>query len=51
MSHDPEDWCKIWKKKQIDLLFQKWPEFVKFDQSTRKYKKFAFSFVPIMQSI
>ena len=39
------------KKKQIDLLFQKWQEFVKFDQSTRKYKKFAFSFVPIMQSI
>ena len=25
MSHDPEDWCKIWRK--ADLLFQKWQEF------------------------
>ena len=25
ISHDPEDWCKIWRKS--DLLFQKWQEF------------------------
>ena len=25
ISHDPEDWCKIWKK--TNLLFQKWQEF------------------------
>ena len=25
VSHDPEDWCKIWRK--TDLLFQKWQEF------------------------
>ena len=25
ISHDPEDWCKIWRK--TDLLFQKWQEF------------------------
>ena len=25
MSHDPEDWCKMWRK--TDLLFQKWQEF------------------------
>ena len=25
MSHDSEDWCRIWRK--TDLLFQKWQEF------------------------
>ena len=25
ISHDPEDWCKIWRK--TDLLFQKWQEY------------------------
>ena len=25
ISHDPKDWCKIWRK--TDLLFQKWQEF------------------------
>ena len=25
MSHNPEHWCKIWRK--TDLLFQKWQEF------------------------
>ena len=25
ISHDPEGWCKIWRK--TDLLFQKWQEF------------------------
>ena len=25
MSHDREDWCRIWRK--TDLLFQKWQEF------------------------
>ena len=24
MSHDPEDWCEIWRK--TDLLFKKWQE-------------------------
>ena len=24
ISHDPEDWCKIWRK--TDLFFQKWQE-------------------------
>ena len=28
MSHDPEDWCKFWKKD--NLLFQKWQEFGEF---------------------
>ena len=28
ISHDPEDWCKIWRK--TDLLFQKWHEFGDF---------------------
>ena len=28
ISHDPEDWCKIWRK--TDLLFQKWQEFGEF---------------------
>ena len=28
MSHDPEEWCKIWRK--TDFLFQKWHEFGKF---------------------
>ena len=28
MSHDTEEWCKIWRK--TDLLFQKWQEFGKF---------------------
>ena len=28
MSHDTEEWCKIWRK--TDLLFQKWQEFGEF---------------------
>ena len=28
LSHDPEEWCKIWRK--TDLLFQKWQEFGEF---------------------
>ena len=28
MSHNPEDWCKFWKKDK--LLFQKWQEFGEF---------------------
>ena len=28
MSHDTEDWCKIWRK--TDLLFQNWQEFGEF---------------------
>ena len=28
MSHDPENWCMIWRK--TDLLIQKWQEFGEF---------------------
>ena len=28
MSHDPEEWCKIWRKTY--LLFQKWQKFGEF---------------------
>ena len=28
MSHDPKEWCKVWRK--TDLLFQKWQEFGEF---------------------
>ena len=28
MSHDTEEWCKIWRK--TDLLFKKWQEFGEF---------------------
>ena len=28
MSHDPQEWCKIWRK--TDSLFQKWQEFGEF---------------------
>ena len=28
ISHDPEEWCKIWGK--TDLLFQKWQKFGEF---------------------
>ena len=36
MSHDTEEWCKIWRK--TDLLFQKWQELVNFDPSTQVSK-------------
>ena len=34
ISHDPEDWCKIWRK--TDLLFQKWQE---FDENSSEHLK------------
>ena len=37
MSHDPEDWCKIWRK--TDLLFQKWQEFGEFWPEHSKVSK------------
>ena len=49
MSHDPEDWCKIWRK--TDLLFQKWQEFGKFWPDHSKVSKFALSLVTVVQSI
>ena len=37
MSHDPEDWCKIWRK--TDLLFKKWQEFGGFWPEHSKVSK------------
>ena len=42
MSHDPEDWCKIWRK--TDLLFQiNMRNLTNFDLSTRNLKSFHFN--------
>ena len=38
MSHDIEEWCKIWRK--TDLLFQKWHQFGKFWPEHSKFTKF-----------
>ena len=37
MSHDTEEWCKIWRK--TDLLFQKWQEFSEFWPEHSKFLK------------
>ena len=37
MSHDTENWCKIWRK--TDLLFQKWQEFGEFLSKHLKVSK------------
>ena len=37
MSHDSEDWCKIWRK--TDLLFQKWQEFGEISPEQSKFSK------------
>ena len=37
ISHDPEYWCKIWRK--TDLLFQKWQEFGEFWPEHSKVSK------------
>ena len=37
VSHDTEDWCKIWRK--IDLLFQNWQKFVEFLSKHSKVSK------------
>ena len=37
MSHDTEDWCKMWRK--TDLLFQNWQEFGEFLSEHSKVSK------------
>ena len=37
MSHDTEEWCKIWRK--TNLLFQKWQEFGEFWSEHSKVSK------------
>ena len=37
MSHDTEEWCKIWRK--TNLLFQKWQEFGEFWSKHSKVSK------------
>ena len=37
VSHDTEDWCKIWRK--TDLLFQNWQEFGEFLSEHSKVSK------------
>ena len=37
MSHDTEEWCKIWRK--TNLLFQKWQEFGEFWSKHTKVSK------------
>ena len=49
ISHDPKEWCKIWRK--TDLLFQKWQEFGENWPSTQKSEKCALSLIAILQSI
>ena len=41
MSHDPEDYCKIWRK--TDLLFQKWQDFGEFWPEHLKVSKMCAS--------
>ena len=37
MSHDTEEWCKIWRK--TDLLFQKWQDFGGFSPEHSKVSR------------
>ena len=39
MSHNPEDWCKIWRK--TDPLFQKWQEFGDISPEQSKFSKIS----------
>ena len=40
ISHDPEDWCKIWRKTD---LFQKWQEFGEiWPEHSKVYKTWTF---------
>ena len=41
MSHDTEEWCKIWRK--IDFLSQNDKNLVNFDLSIEKSTKFTLS--------
>ena len=40
MFHDPEDWCKIWRK--TDLLLQKWLKYGEFWPDYSKVSKICF---------
>ena len=41
ISHEPEDWCKIWRK--TDLLFKKWQEFGEtWPEHSKVYKTCTF---------
>ena len=42
MSHDPEDWCKIWRK--TDLFFQKLHKFGEICSKLLKVSK-TFTFI------
>ena len=48
MSHDPEKWCKIWRK--TDLLFQKWQECGEFWPEHSKVSKLEVWWDPFVQS-
>ena len=49
MSHDTEEWYKIWRK--TDSLFQKSQEFGEFWSEHSKSQKFPFWLVPFVQRI
>ena len=49
MSHDIEEWCKIWRKADY-LLFQKWQEFGEFWSEHSKFSKFPLWLVPWLES-
>ena len=48
ISHDIEEWCKIWRK--IDLLLGKWQEFGKFSPEHLKVSKLELWWDPFAQS-
>ena len=47
MSHDTEDWCKIWRKTICHLKSNQ--NLVDFDLSTKKSQKFALWLIPFMK--
>ena len=47
MSHDTEDWCKIWRK--TDLLFQKWQGFGEFWSKHSKISKICLLIGPFCE--
>ena len=49
ISHDTEEWCKIWRK--TDLLIQNDKNLMNVDLSTRTVSKGCTWLVPLMQSI
>ena len=48
ISHDIEEWCKIWRK--TDLLFRKWYEYGEFWPEHSKFSKFPLWLIPFVQS-